>query len=183
MPQLWTERQKHNFTVLQIVSYFAKIWPSHHSCEPRANLIRFCVNFRHFILKVDSVVVNRDIRHIYIFLKRPGVSQRVGRVIALLFHDRCTRRWWVVSVTPQPHFTPGKDPAPILQEGGWAPGLVLKDGKSRPHRDSIPDRPARSQSLYGLSYPAHIFVAGSRKWKNTEFGLLGMAWCWYQVYF
>ena len=27
-------------------------------------------------------------------------------------------------------------------------------GKSRPHRDSIPDRPARSQSLYRLSYPA-----------------------------
>ena len=28
-------------------------------------------------------------------------------------------------------------------------------GKSRPHRDSIPDRPARSQSLYRLSYTAH----------------------------
>jgi hypothetical protein len=27
--------------------------------------------------------------------------------------------------------------------------------KSRPHRDSIPNRPARSQSLYRLSYPAH----------------------------
>ena len=23
---------------------------------------------------------------------------------------------------PQPHFTPGKDPVPILQEAGWAPG-------------------------------------------------------------
>ena len=29
-------------------------------------------------------------------------------------------------------------------------------GKFRPHRDSILDRPARSQSLYQLSYPAHI---------------------------
>jgi len=28
-------------------------------------------------------------------------------------------------------------------------------GKYRPHRDSIPDRSARSQSLYRLSYPAH----------------------------
>jgi len=28
-------------------------------------------------------------------------------------------------------------------------------GKSRPHRDSTPDRPARSQTLYRLSYPAH----------------------------
>ena len=30
-----------------------------------------------------------------------------------------------------------------------------KCGKSRPHRDSIPDLPARSQSLYRLSYPAY----------------------------
>ena len=29
-------------------------------------------------------------------------------------------------------------------------------GKSRPHRDSIPDSPARSQSLYRQCYPAHI---------------------------
>ena len=31
-------------------------------------------------------------------------------------------------------------------------------GRSRPHRDSIPDRPARSQPLYRLSYPAHYTV-------------------------
>ena len=85
---------------------------------------------------------------------RPGVAQRVGRGIAVLFHDRGTRRGWVVSSTPRPHFTPGKDLVPILQEAGWAPGPVWTDGKSRPHRDSIPDRPARSQSLYRLSYPA-----------------------------
>ena len=74
----------------------------------------------------------------------PGVAQRVGRGIALLFHDRDTRRGWVVSSTPRPHFTHGKDPVPILQEAEWAPGPVWKDGKSRPHQDSIPDRPARS---------------------------------------
>jgi len=42
--------------------------------------------------------------------------------------------------------TPGKDPVPIVQEAGWAPGSVWTGGKSRPHR------PARSQSLYRLSY-------------------------------
>ena len=47
---------------------------------------------------------------------------------------------------------PGDDPVRIVQEVGWAPGLVWTGGKSRPHRDSIPDRPARSQSLYRLSY-------------------------------
>jgi len=52
--------------------------------------------------------------------------------------------------------TPGKDPVPIEQEAGCTPGPVWTDGKSRPHRDSIPDRPAHSQSLYRLSYPARV---------------------------
>ena len=56
---------------------------------------------------------------------------------------------------PRPHFTPRKEPVPILQEAGWVPGQVWTGGKSRHHRDSIPDHPARSQSLYRLSYPAH----------------------------
>jgi len=64
----------------------------------------------------------------------------------------------VVSSTPRPHFTPGKDPVPIVQEVGWAPGPVWTGGISRPHRDSIPNRPARSQSLYRLSYRAQICV-------------------------
>ena len=51
--------------------------------------------------------------------------------------------------------TPGKDPVPILREAGWTPRPVWTGGKSRPHQDSIPDRPARSQSLYRLSYPVH----------------------------
>jgi len=75
---------------------------------------------------------------------RPGVAQRVGRGIALLFHDHSTRSGWVVSSTPRPHFTPGIDPVHIVQEAGWAPGSVWTGGKSRPHRDSIPGRPARS---------------------------------------
>jgi hypothetical protein len=57
-------------------------------------------------------------------LYRPGVAQRVGRGIALLFHDRGTRRGCGVSSTPRPHFTPGKDPVPIVQEAGWAQGPV-----------------------------------------------------------
>ena len=100
--------------------------------------------------------------YIYIKVKwscyRPGVAQKVGRGITLLFHDRGTRRGWVVSSKPRPHFTPGKDPMPVLKEAGWAPGPVWTEGKSRPHRDSIPDRPAHSQSLYRLSYPAHTAI-------------------------
>ena len=51
--------------------------------------------------------------------------------------------------------TPGKDTVPNVQEIGWIPGPVWTEGKSRPHRDSIPDLPAHSQSLYRLSYPAY----------------------------
>ena len=89
---------------------------------------------------------------------RPGVAQRVGRGVALLFHERGTRTGWVVSSTPQPQITTGKHLLPILEEAWWAPGPVWMGEKSRPHRDSIPDRPARSQSLYRLSYPAHGLV-------------------------
>ena len=44
------------------------------------------------------------------------MAHRVGRGIALLFHDHGTRRGSVVSSTPRPHFTPEKDPVPILDE-------------------------------------------------------------------
>jgi hypothetical protein len=57
---------------------------------------------------------------------------------------------------PRPgRFTPGKDPVPIVQEAGWASGLVWTCAKNlAPTGIRSPDRPARSQSLYRLSYPA-----------------------------
>jgi hypothetical protein len=93
-----------------------------------------------------------------------GVAQRVGRGIALLFHYRGTRRRWVVSSTPRPHFTPGKRPVSILQ-GGWVGPRTGLDGcgKSRPYRDWIPDRSARSQQQFRLRYPAH-FKKALRIW-------------------
>jgi hypothetical protein len=51
-------------------------------------------------------------------------ARRGSRVIALPFLNHGTRRGWGVSVTPRLLFTPGKDPVPIVQEAGWAPGLV-----------------------------------------------------------
>jgi len=61
---------------------------------------------------------------------------------------------------------PGKDPVPIVQEAGWAPGPVSTDAENLdPTGIRSPDRPARSKSLYRLSYPSplccfslHIFV-------------------------
>jgi len=94
---------------------------------------------------------------------RPGVAQRVRRGMALLFHDRSTRRGWVVSSTLRPHFNPGKEPVPILQEAGWASGPVWTGGKSRPHRDSIPDRPARSSVAILTELPGSLFHAHNAK--------------------
>jgi hypothetical protein len=63
----------------------------------------------------------------------------------------------VVSSTPRPQFTPGKDPVPIVQEAGWAPGPVWTGVENlAPTGIRSPDRPARSQSLYQLSQPGPL---------------------------
>jgi hypothetical protein len=55
---------------------------------------------------------------------------------------------WVVSVTPRPLFTPGKDPVPIVQEVRWAPGPVWTGAENfAPNGIRSPDRPALSNSL------------------------------------
>src|SRR5215469_12315361 len=55
-------------------------------------------------------------------------------------------------------FTPGKDPVPIVQEAGWASGPVWTGVENlAPTGIRSPDRPARRQSLYRLSYRAHSF--------------------------
>ena len=52
----------------------------------------------------------------------------------------------------------GKDPLPIVQEAGWAPGPVWTGGKSRPHRDSIPNRPSRSSVAIPTELPGPHFL-------------------------
>jgi hypothetical protein len=85
------------------------------------------------------------------------VAQRVSRGIALLFHDRGTRRW----VGGQQHalaaLYPRERPGTQIT-GGWGGPRAGLDGcgKSRPHRDSITGTSSPvAQSLYRLSYRAH----------------------------
>jgi hypothetical protein len=60
-------------------------------------------------------------------------------------------------------FYPWKDSVPIVQEVGWAPGPVWTGAENlTPTGIRSPDRPARGQSLYRLSYPAHDIQ------KNTD---------------
>ena len=55
----------------------------------------------------------------------------------------------------RPHFTPGEDPVHIVQEAGWDPGPVWACAENlAPTGIRSQDRPACSQSLYRLSYPA-----------------------------
>ena len=66
--------------------------------------------------------------------------------------------------SPRPLY-PGERPSTHCI-GGWADPRAGLDGcgKSLPHRDSIPNLPTRSQSLYRLSYPTHKRnVSGTEK--------------------
>ena len=57
---------------------------------------------------------------------------------------------------PRLLFTTGKDPIPIVQEAGWAPGPVGTGAENlAPTGIRSLDCPAHSQSLSRLSYPAH----------------------------
>ena len=107
---------------------------------------------------------------------RPGVTKRVGRGIALLFDDRGTRRGWVVSSTPRPIFTRGKEPEPNLQEAGWAPGPVWTGGKSRPHRDSIPDRPARSSVAKPTELPGPLSTSCTTSYSTSDIVISWYVW-------
>ena len=57
--------------------------------------------------------------------------------------------------TPRPgRFIPGKDPVPIVQEGGWAPGPVWTGAENLAFTGiPSPERPTRNESLYRLRYP------------------------------
>jgi hypothetical protein len=72
---------------------------------------------------------------------------------------------------PRPLSTPGKDPVPIVQEAGWATGPAWTGAENLASTEirSL-DSPARSQSLYRLSYPA--YECCGTDWKQTNIGPL-----------
>jgi hypothetical protein len=63
----------------------------------------------------------------------------------------------MVSVTPRPHFNPGKDPVPIVHEAGWAPGPVWTGAENiAPTGIRSLDRPARSSVAVPTELPGPL---------------------------
>jgi len=61
---------------------------------------------------------------------------------------------WVVSATLRPVYPRERDPVPIVQEAGWAPGPVWTCAEILAYTGiRYTDRPARSESPYRPSYP------------------------------
>jgi len=78
--------------------------------------------------------------------------------VALLFLDHGTRRGEGSDLRPD--LSSPRERLGTHCTGGWlGPRAVLdRCGMSCPHRDSNPDRPARSQALYRLRYPAYVLL-------------------------
>ena len=111
-----------------------------HYCQDRCNQIR---------LTFEQVKVKYT-------LEQATKDQRGNRRIALLFLQ--PRR--LMGVGGQRHapaaLPPRKDPVPIVQEAGWAPGPVCTGAENLappPTGIRSPEGQNRSESLYRLSYP------------------------------
>jgi hypothetical protein len=73
---------------------------------------------------------------------------------------------WVVNDMRQPLFPRERDPAPVVQEAGWTLRPVWTGAENlAPIGIRPPDRQARSESLYRLSYP----VPHYKTWGNQNF--------------
>ena len=86
------------------------------------------------------------------------MAQRGSTGIALLFLI-LSGRWNGWSTSRPGRFTTGKDPVPIVQEAGWAPGPVWTGAENlAPTGIRSPDRPARNETLYRISYAGSIVI-------------------------
>ena len=103
-------------------------------------------------------------------------------------HLKTTLPWprqlkgWGFSFTLRSLFTLAKDPIPIVQEAGWAPGPFWTGAEILANTGiRSPDLPALSQSLYRLRYPAHrlLRISGNFDISACEYlQVLSFIWRW-----
>ena len=95
-------------------------------------------------------------------------AHRGSRGIALLFLDYGTRRGEGSASCPGRTLPPGKTRYPLYRRLTGPQDRSGQVPKISPHtRIRSPDRPARSQSLYWLRYPAHKVLF--KTWMNMSF--------------
>ena len=89
---------------------------------------------------------------------RPGVAQRVGRGIALLFHDRFTRRGEWSAARPGRTLPPGKTRYPFYRRLGGPEGRSGRAEYLVPYRIRSRTVQTVDHSLYRLSYRVHCYL-------------------------
>jgi len=92
---------------------------------------------------------------------KPRVDQRVGTGITLLFHNHSTRRGEWSAVRTGRTYPPGKNRYPFYRRLGGPQGRSGRAENLVPTGIRSTDRPASSQSLYRLSYPAHFRICNT----------------------
>ena len=146
------------------------------SCLPEVKMLIFSPSLWKTRCIIVGIATLLRGRRFYVRVKvkwsryRPGVVQRVGRGLALLLHDRGTRREWVVSITSRPHFTPGQRPGTHFT-GGWVGPRAGLDGRkisSTPGFDPRAVQPI-AQSLYRMNYGTQYCILLRVVFRSTRF--------------
>ena len=112
-----------------------------------------------------SVQGNDTVSLLYITVKKsqsvpvtdPVVAQRVGRSIALLFHERGTRRGEWSAARPGRTLPPVKTRYPLYRRLCGPQGRSGRAENLAPPGFNTRTVHPLAQSLYRLSYPAHIY--------------------------
>jgi hypothetical protein len=144
---------KHSLTV---IDNFENRYPWSSFKKARLMLELRLLLSRYKVLQSDTVSISATWLGVDILgLVSPILLATKALRESTLFLDFGTRR----GVRGQRHvpaaFYPQERPSTHCPDRPWVrprAGLY-RCGKSRPHRNSIPGRPSRSQSLYRLSYP------------------------------
>jgi hypothetical protein len=129
-------------------------WTSTKSNQASASASRFITVLFCFTFCFPNTVKKKKVK-----LSRytPWRHMGGGEVQLLLILNLGTRWGWVVSVTSRPRFTPGERTPGTHWTGSWVGPRASLDAEARKKiiclcRGSNPDRPARSQIPYWLSY-------------------------------
>jgi len=121
---------------------------------------------------INNLLVRIELKNVKWSRYRHGVAQRMGRGVVLLFHDRGTGSGWVVSSTPRPLFPPEKTRYPFYRR---LDGPQCRSGRSEnlfPTGTRSRTVQPVTQSLYRLSYRAHVCIELIKKNNKSQIQIL-----------